>query len=166
MGAKIIEGTGNSLRRLPYAPWCQACVATRATKKTSSSKGKRRQLDFFYTYTGEDVRGDEGPVDKVKERSDQFGTRLVMAASETKAVHVVPVPTTWGAIRSLKNAIKQLPTLFCKALMPLPVFTAIWFFHGFNSLSSRFSRLFAAKSRFFTSKCTLFHGLTGFFTAK
>ena len=97
------------------------------------------------------------PWDKVKERSDQFGTRLVMAASETKAVHVVPVPTTWGAIRSLKNAIKQLPTLFCKALMPLPVFTAIWFFHGFNSLSSRFSRLFAAKSRFFTSKCTLFH---------
>ena len=68
-------------------------------------------------------------------------------------------PTILGSHSITKNAIKQLSTLFCKALMPLPVFTAIWFFHGFNSLSSRFSRLFAAKSRFFTSKCTLFHGL-------
>lgn len=41
------------------------------------------QLDFFYTYTGEDERGEEGPVDKVRERSDQFGTCLVMASSET-----------------------------------------------------------------------------------
>ena len=64
------------------------------------------QLDFFYTYTGEDVRGDEGPVDKVKERSDQFGTCLVMAASETKAVHVVPVPTKGAA--SLKTVTEEV----------------------------------------------------------
>ena len=56
--------------------------------------------------TGEDVRGDEGPVDKVKERSDQFGTCLVMAALETKAVHVAPVPTKGTA--SLKTVTEVI----------------------------------------------------------
>ena len=34
---------------------------------------------------------DEAPVDKVAERSDQYGACLVMTSSETKAVHVVPI---------------------------------------------------------------------------
>ena len=58
------------------------------------------QLHFFSTYIGKDVRGDERPTDKVKERSDQFGTCFVMAASETKAIYVVLVPTK--GIASLK----------------------------------------------------------------
>ena len=62
---------------LPYAPWCQACVATRAKEDKFEQREEKAdlgknviQLDFFYTYKGEDIRGDEGPVDKVKERSD------------------------------------------------------------------------------------------------
>ena len=45
-------------------------------------------------------------MDKVKERSDQFGTCLVMAALETKAVHVVPVPTKGTA--SLKTVTEEV----------------------------------------------------------
>ena len=52
------------------------------------------------------MRGEEGPPDKVKERSDQFGTCLVMASSETKAVHVVPVPTKGTA--SLKTVTEEV----------------------------------------------------------
>ena len=98
---------------LPYAPWCQACVATRAKEDKFEQRDEKAdlgknviQLDFFYTYAGEDVRGDEGPVDKVKERSDQFGACLVMAASETKAVHVVPVPTKGTA--SFKTVTEEV----------------------------------------------------------
>ena len=72
---------------------CPACVATRAKEDKFEQREEKAdlgknviQLDFFYTFAGEDVRGDEGLVDKVKERSDQFGTCLVMAGSETKAV--------------------------------------------------------------------------------
>lgn len=38
------------------------------------------QLDFFFTYTGEEQRLDERPPDKVAERSDQFSTRLIMTS--------------------------------------------------------------------------------------
>ena len=84
---------------------------------------------------------------------------------------VTPIPGNTSGTPHLgshsitKSAIKQLSTLFCKALMPLPVFTAIWFFHGLNSLFTFFMP-FRGQEPFFTSKCTLFHGLTGFFTAK
>ena len=67
---------------------------------------KLLQLDFFFTYTGEDRRLDDKPPDKVAERSDQFGTCLIMASSETKAIHVVPVPSKGTA--SLKTVTEEV----------------------------------------------------------
>ena len=64
------------------------------------------QMDFFYTYTGEEKRMDEAPVDKVTERADQFGTCLVMVSSETKAVHVAPIPSKGTA--SLKTVTEEV----------------------------------------------------------
>lgn len=72
----------------PYAPWCQACVASRAKedkhlpqeKKTDPGKNII-QIDFFYTYTGEERRMEEQRApDKVQERQDQVGTCLIMAS--------------------------------------------------------------------------------------
>ena len=45
-------------------------------------------------------------MDKVAERSDQFGTCLVMTSSETKAIHVVPIPTKGTA--SLKTITEEV----------------------------------------------------------
>ena len=101
---------------LPYAPWCQACVATRAKedkhelRDDKPDQGKNViQMDFFYTYTGEEKRMDEAPVDKVTERADQYGTCLVMVSSETKAVHLVPVPSKGTA--SLKTVTEEVVRL-------------------------------------------------------
>ena len=92
----------------PYAPWCQACVACRAKEDHYKNVGEKEdmgkniiQLDFFYTYTGDEGRLDETPVGKVQERQDQYGTCLVAVSSETKSIHVVPVPTKGSA--SLKT---------------------------------------------------------------
>ena len=75
---------------IPYAPWCQACVASRAREDKYEKQdakpdlGKNvMQLDFFFTYTGEETRTEETPIDKVKERADQYGTCLVMTSSQT-----------------------------------------------------------------------------------
>ena len=98
---------------IPYAPWCQACVASRAkedhyvAREEKEDLGKNLiQLDFCYTYTGEEKRMEDTPVDKVAERSDQFGTCLVMTSSETKAIHVVPIPTKGTA--SLKTITEEV----------------------------------------------------------
>ena len=98
---------------IPYAPWCQACVATWAKEDrherqdTKPDLGKNViQLDFFFTYTGEETRTEEAPMDKVKERADQYGTCLVMTSSETKAIHVVPVPSKGTA--SLKTVTEEI----------------------------------------------------------
>ena len=98
---------------IPYAPWCQACVASRAKEDHYMAREEKEdlgmnliQLDFCYTYTGEEERMDETPVDKVAERSDQFGTCLVMTSSETKAIHVVPIPTKGTA--SLKTITEEV----------------------------------------------------------
>lgn len=58
------------------------------------------------TYTGEERRMDEAPTDKAAECSDQYGTCLVMTSSETKAVHVVPVPSKGTA--SLKTITEEV----------------------------------------------------------
>lgn len=47
---------------------------------------------------------DEAPVDMI-ERADQYGTCLVMVSSETKAVHVVLVPSKGTA--SLKTVTEE-----------------------------------------------------------
>ena len=98
---------------IPYAAWCQACVASRAkedhyvSREVKEDLGKNLiQLDFCFTYTGKEKRMDEAPPDKVAERSDQFGTCLVMTSSETKAVHTVPIPSKGTA--SLKTITEEM----------------------------------------------------------
>ena len=97
----------------PYAAWCQACVASRAKEDKRELREEKPdlgrnviQLDFFFTYTGEDRRLDEKPPDKVAERSDQYGTCLIMTSSETKAIHVVPIPSKGSA--SLKTVVEEV----------------------------------------------------------
>ena len=43
---------------------------------------------------------------RVQERQDQFGTCLIMASTETKAIHVVPVPSKGTA--SLKQVTEEV----------------------------------------------------------
>ena len=101
----------------PYAAWCQACVASRAKEDKHESTDKKEdagknviQLDFCYTYTGdedkEESRVEEVGAGKVVERQDQFGTCLVMTSATTKAIHVVPVPTKGSA--SLKTVTEEV----------------------------------------------------------
>ena len=64
------------------------------------------QIDFCYTYTGEEDRSEKVVVDKVTERQDQYGTVLVTTASETKAIHAVPIPSKGTA--SLKTLTEEI----------------------------------------------------------
>ena len=99
---------------LPYAPWCQACVATRGREDKHQSRNEKEDIgkcviafDFMFTYTGdEDAKVKEDGPGKVQERQDQFGTCLVAAASETKAVLAVPVQSKGTA--SLKAVVEEL----------------------------------------------------------
>ena len=107
------EQEARFVTRIPYAAWCQACVASRAKEDKRELRDEkvdvRRnviQLDFFFTYTGEDRQLDDKPPEKVAERSDQFGTCLIMTSSETKAIHVVPVPSKGTA--SLKTVMEEV----------------------------------------------------------
>ena len=83
--------------------------ASRAKEEKRVSEAKKPELgknvielDFFYAYTGEERRmEDQKAPDKVQERQDQFGTCLIMASSETKAIHVVPAQSKGTA--SLKR---------------------------------------------------------------
>ena len=68
----------------PFASWCQACVASRSKEdKHGKSDNKEDigkniiQIDFCYTYTGEEDRSEKPVQDKVMERQDQLGTALV-----------------------------------------------------------------------------------------
>ena len=97
----------------PFASWCQACVASRSKEdKHEKSDNKEDigkniiQIDFCYTYTGEEDRSEKPVQDKVVERQDQHGTVLVMTSSETKAIHAVPVPSKGSA--SLKTITEEI----------------------------------------------------------
>ena len=88
----------------PFASWCQACAASRSKEdKHEKSENKEDigkniiQIDFCYTYTGEEDRSEKPVQEKVIERQDQHGTVLIMTSSETKAMHAVPVPTKGAA---------------------------------------------------------------------
>ena len=104
---------------LPYAPWCQACVANRAREDRHQAQQEKEDrgknviaFDFCYTYTGQEadekqvVEEREDPVGKVEERQDQYGTCLVAASGETQAVLAVPVPSKGTA--SLKTVVEEL----------------------------------------------------------
>ena len=97
----------------PYAPWCQACIASRAKEDPYKSTENKEdigksviQIDFCYTYTGDEDRLDRKTSDKVEERQDQFGTCLIATASDTKAIHAVPVPSKGTA--SLKTITEEI----------------------------------------------------------
>ena len=90
---------------IPYAAWCQACVASRAKEDKRELRDENVdvgrnviQLDFFFAYTGKDRQ--------VAERSDRFGTCLIMTSLETKAIHVVPIPSKGSA--SLKTVTEEV----------------------------------------------------------
>lgn len=75
------EQEAHFVTHISYAPWCQACVASRAKEDKHESREEKVdmgknviQLDLFFAYTGEGRRLDERPPDKVTEMSDQFGT--------------------------------------------------------------------------------------------
>ena len=96
----------------PYAPWCQACIASRAKEdpyKSSENKediGKSvTQIDFCYTYTGDEDRLDGKTPDK------EFGTCLIVTGSDTKAIHAVPVPSKGTA--SLKTITEEIIRFSC-----------------------------------------------------
>ena len=79
------------ITHMPYAGWCQACVASRAkedkhvNREEQEGQGKNLiQMDFCYTYTGEDQRGDEPTLGKVQERQDQFGTCLILTRQASR----------------------------------------------------------------------------------
>ena len=93
----------HNLTHLPFAGWCQSCVATRAKEdlrrqdERSDKKDRGRSVisfDYGYTY----VRGE--PEEK------QYGTVLYVAESETKAVLAVPVLAK-GSI-SLKQVTEEI----------------------------------------------------------
>ena len=83
----LAEQERHFITHMPYAGWCQACVASRAkedkrvNREEQEDQGKNLiQMDFCYTYTGEDQRGDEPTLGKVQERQDQFGTCLILTS--------------------------------------------------------------------------------------
>ena len=93
----------HALTHIPFADWCQSCVATRSREDVrkeddrSDKKDRGKNLisfDFVFSFTeGED-----------EER--QWGTALYVADSETKAVLCIPVVAKGSA--SLKQVTEEL----------------------------------------------------------
>ena len=109
----LAEQERHFITHMPYAGWCQACVASRAkedkhvNREEQEDQGRNLiQMDFCYTYTGEDQRGDEPTLGKVHKRQDQFRTCLILTSSETKAIYAVPVPSKGTA--SLKTITEEV----------------------------------------------------------
>ena len=91
------------LTHLPFASWCQSCVANRARedqrrKEDGSDKKDRGKsvisFDYGYTY----VKGEE--------EEKQYGTVLYVAESETKALLAIPVMQKGSA--SLKQVTEEI----------------------------------------------------------
>ena len=99
---------------VPYAPWCQACVANRGREDRHESSKKKEddgqriiEFDFSYTFTGvEDGKPGGGEQGRVQGRQDQFGTCLVAVSTQTKSVMAVPVFSKGSA--SLKLVTEEL----------------------------------------------------------
>ena len=106
------EQDEHNLTHWPMATWCEACLATRSREdhhqQQEHSHGKPViQFDYCYTFT--DEKGDQvvwDPNGSTKFPSDQFGTMLVAAASETKAVLAIPIAAK-GSM-SLKMVTEEL----------------------------------------------------------
>ena len=93
----------HNLTHIPFASWCQCCVATRAREdaRREDERGDKKDrgksvisFDYGFTY----VQGED--------EEKQFGTCLYMAESETKAVHAVPVLARGGV--SLKQVTEEI----------------------------------------------------------
>ena len=98
-----IEQELHCLTHMPYAAWCQSCVATRAKEdqRKADDRSDRKDrgksiisFDYGFTYV-------EGEAEE-----KQFGTMLVATESETKAIVAIPVLAK-GTV-SLKQVTEEL----------------------------------------------------------
>ena len=91
------EQDEHNLTHWPFASWCDACLATRS--KEDAHHAQRHEhgkpiIQFDYCYTFTDEQGEQqiwDPNGPTKFPQDQYGTMLVAAASETKAILAIPV---------------------------------------------------------------------------
>lgn len=93
----------HNLTHIPFASWCQCCVATRAKEdaRRDEERGDKKDrgksvISFDHGFTF--MQGEE--------EEKQFGTCLYIAESETKAVHAVPVLAKGGV--SLKQVTEEI----------------------------------------------------------
>ena len=98
-----MEQEMHNLTHIPFAPWCQCCVATRAKEDARREEERGDATDrgkpiisFDYGFT---FMADE-------EEEKQFGTCLYVAESETKAVLAIPVLAK-GTV-SLKQVTEEI----------------------------------------------------------
>ena len=98
-----VDQDSHNLTHIPFASWCQCCVATRAKEdaRRDEERGDKTDrgksvisFDYGFTY----MQGEE--------EEKQFGTCLYMAESETKAVHAVPALAKGGV--SLKQVTEEI----------------------------------------------------------
>jgi len=93
----------HNLTHIPFAPWCQCCVATRAKEDARKEEARGDvtdrgkpiiSFDYGYTFMEEE------------EEEKQYGTCLYVAESETKAVMAIPVLAK-GTV-SLKQVTEEI----------------------------------------------------------
>ena len=80
-------------------------MASRPKQNKHERAGKNIiQIDFCYTYTGEEDRTEKPVQEKVAERQDQYGTVLIMTS--LKGVHAAPAPSKGTA--NLKTITEEI----------------------------------------------------------
>ena len=106
------EQNRHNLTHWPFAPWCQACLATRSREEARKRDFKRDEergktvisFDFGYTFVDDD--GVEKERDQIEDADSQYGTALYAADLFTKAVLCVPVLSK-GSV-NLKLMVEEL----------------------------------------------------------
>ena len=106
----------HALTHWPFASWCEACLATRSREDPREKDSITHEIpviafDYGYTFTKENFELDErfeveGREVFLEHPKDQFGTMLVAAASETKAVLAMPIASKGSA--NLKMCVEEL----------------------------------------------------------
>ena len=110
------EQEEHALTHLPFAAWCEACLATRSREDPREKDAIAHEIpviafDYGYAYTKENYELDErfeveGREEFIEHPKDQFGAILVAAASETKAILAIPVSAKGSA--NLKMCVEEL----------------------------------------------------------
>ena len=112
----VKEQEEHALTHIPFASWCEACLATRSKEDPREKDAIAHEIpvvafDYGYTYTKDNFELDErfeviGREEHLEHPKDQFGTMLVAAASETKAILAIPIAAK-GSI-NLKMCVEEL----------------------------------------------------------